>query len=251
MERVQQRNDLNRPETGGIDLMQIAGMLMRHFWIIVFSGVLVGMGALIFTKMTTTPTYTSSTKMYVLSKGQSASDVTSSDLQLSAVLASDYAQLIKDRTVTESVISELGLSMSSEALASKISVDMPGQGRIITISVTDTDPYMAAKLASTVRDTAAAHIKEVMDSEAVNVVEEANIPEGQTLFNYKKNGLVGVVLGMAIAIGIIMLQYMMNDTIKNAEDVERYLGLSTLGSIPLMEKEKRKEKRKKKRAEEA
>lgn len=251
MERVQQRNELNRPDAGGLDLMQIAGMLMRHFWIIVFSGVLVGMGALIFTKMTTTPTYTSSTKMYVLSKGQSASDVTSSDLQLSAVLASDYAQLIKDRTVTESVISELGLSMSSGALASKISVDMPGQGRIITISVTDTDPYMAAKLASTVRDTAAAHIKEVMDSEAVNVVEEANIPEGQTMFNYKKNGLAGIVLGMAIAIGIIMLQYMMNDTIKNAEDVERYLGLSTLGSIPIMEKERRKEKRKKKHAQEA
>ena len=245
MERVQQRNDMNRPQANGIDMMQIAGILLRHFWIIVFSGVLVGMGALIFTKLTTTPTYTSSTKMYVLSRGQSASDVTSSDLQLSAVLASDYAQLIKDRTVTESVIAELGLSMNSAALASKISVDMPGQGRIITISVTDTDPYMAAKLATTVRDTAATHIKEVMDSEAVNVVEEANIPEGQTMFNYKKNGLAGIVLGMAVAIGIIMLQYMMNDTIKNAEDVERYLGLSLLGSIPIMENERRKKKRKK------
>ncbi len=236
---------MNRPQANGIDMMQIAGILLRHFWIIVFSGVLVGMGALIFTKLTTTPTYTSSTKMYVLSRGQSASDVTSSDLQLSAVLASDYAQLIKDRTVTESVIAELGLSMNSAALASKISVDMPGQGRIITISVTDTDPYMAAKLATTVRDTAATHIKEVMDSEAVNVVEEANIPEGQTMFNYKKNGLAGIVLGMAVAIGIIMLQYMMNDTIKNAEDVERYLGLSLLGSIPIMENERRKKKRKK------
>ncbi len=245
MERVQQKNDMNRPQANGIDMMQIAGILLRHFWIIVFSGVLVGMGALIFTKLTTTPTYTSSTKMYVLSRGQSASDVTSSDLQLSAVLASDYAQLIKDRTVTESVIAELGLSMNSAALASKISVDMPGQGRIITISVTDTDPYMAAKLATTVRDTAATHIKEVMDSEAVNVVEEANIPEGQTMFNYKKNGLAGIVLGMAVAIGIIMLQYMMNDTIKNAEDVERYLGLSLLGSIPIMENERRKKKRKK------
>ena len=236
---------MNRPQANGIDMMQIAGILLRHFWIIVFSGVLVGMGALIFTKLTTTPTYTSSTKMYVLSRGQSASDVTSSDLQLSAVLASDYAQLIKDRTVTESVIAELGLSMNSAALASKISVDMPGQGRIITISVTDTDPYMAAKLATTVRDTAATHIKEVMDSEAVNVVEEANIPEGQTMFNYKKNGLAGIVLGMAVAIGIIMLQYMMNDTIKNADDGERYLGLSLLGSIPIMENERRKKKRKK------
>ncbi|MDO4299198.1 MAG: Wzz/FepE/Etk N-terminal domain-containing protein [Lachnospiraceae bacterium] len=239
MEPIQQKRE------NGLDLMQIAGVLLSRFWIIVFSGILVGVCALIFTKMTTTPTYTSSTKMYILSKGQSASDVTSSDLQLSAVLASDYAQLIKDRTVTESVIAELGLSMSSEALASRISVDMPGAGRIITISVTDTDPYMASKLATTVRDTAALHIKEVMNSEAVNVVEEANIPQGQTMFNYKRNGMAGVVLGMAIAIGIIMLQYMMNDTIKNPEDVERYLGLSVLGSIPIMKEESRKEKRRK------
>lgn len=239
MEPKQQKRE------NGLDLMQIAGVLLSHFWIIVFSGILVGVCALIYTKMTTTPTYTSSTKMYILSKGQNASDVTSSDLQLGAVLASDYAQLIKDRTVTESVIAELGLSMSSEALASRITVNMPGAGRIITISVTDTDPYMASKLVTAVRDTAAQHIKEVMNSEAVNVVEEANIPQGQTMGNYKKNGMAGVVVGMAIAIGIIMLQYMMNDTIKNSEDVERYLELSVLGSIPIMKRESKKEKRKK------
>ncbi len=245
MEPLQQQK---RNENNGLDLLQIAGVLLSRFWLILFSGVLVGVCALIFTKVTTTPTYTSSTKMYVLSKSQNSSDLTSSDLQLSATLAGDYAQLIKDRTVTESVISELGLNMSSEALAAKITVNMPNSGRIITISVTDTDPYMASKLATTVRDTAARHIKEVMDSEAVNVVEEANIPQGQTMLNYRRNGLMGVVLGMAIAIGIIMLQYMMNDTIKNPEDVERYLGLSVLGSIPMTQTERKKGKKKQKRA---
>jgi capsular polysaccharide biosynthesis protein len=107
---------------------------------------------------------------------------------------------------------------------------------------------MASKLATTVREKAAEHIKEVMNSEAVNVVEEAEIPQSQTMYNYQKNGLAGVILGMAIAIGIIVLQYMMNDTVKNAEDVERYLGLSVLGSIPIMEKSRRKDKSKKKQA---
>lgn len=243
MEPLQQR----QRQQNGLDLIQIAGVLLGRFWVIVFSGILVGICALILTKMTTTPTYTSSTKLYVLSKDQSSSDVTSSDLQLSAVLASDYAQLIKDRTVTESVISELGLSMSSAALASKIAVEMPNSGRIITISVTDTDPYLASKIATAVRDTAARHIKEVMNSEAVNVVEEANIPEGQAMYNYKRNGLMGVILGMAVAVGIIMLQYMMNDTIKTPEDVERYLELSVLGTIPVMDNSRKKAKRKKKK----
>lgn len=226
---------IRRNETEKLDLMEIFGVLLSRFWVIVFAGILLGVCALIFTKLTTVPVYTSSTKIYILSKDQSSVDVTSSDLQLSAILANDYAQLIKDRTVAEGVISELGLGISSEALISKITVTMPDAGRIITISVTDTDPYMACKLATTVRDVAALHIKDVMDSEAVNIVEEANIPQGQTLTNYKRNGLAGVIVGMAIAIGIIMLQYMMNDTIKREEDVQRYLGLSVLGAIPVMQ----------------
>jgi len=38
----------------------------------------------------------------------------------------------------------------------------------------------------------------------------------------------------------------MNDTIQTAEDVERYLQLSTLGTIPLLQTDKKKKKRVKK-----
>ena len=151
----------------------------------------------------------------------------------------------------EGVIAELGLSTTPEALSSRVTVNMPDSGRIITISVSDEDPYMASKLTTEIRDKAALHIKEVMDSEAVNIVEEANIPRGQTLANYKKNGVTGVVAGMALAIGIIVLMYMMNDTINKPEDVERYLGLSVLGSIPFTEEERKSSaSRKKKGADE-
>ena len=242
---------LQQTEDDVLDLREIFGVFWSRFWVIVFSGVLVCMCALIYTKVTTEPLDTSSTKIYVLNKGEDNSDVTNSDLQLGAALASDYAQLIRDRTVAESVISELGLNMSAEALMSRISVTMPTSGRIITISVSDGDPYTASRLASTVRDTAAAHIKEVMNSEAVNVVEEANIPQGQSMGNYKKNGLLGAAAGIAVAVIIIFLQYLMNDTIKKPEDVERYVGLSVLGSIPIMKEESsrhmKKEKRKKAR----
>lgn len=230
---------LQQEQENSLDLWEIAGVLLRRFWIIFFSGVLVAICALILTRLTTTPMYTSSTKMYILSKSDTAGDLSSSDLQLSATLAGDYAQLIKDRTVTESVISELGLGMSSATLANRISVNMPNSGRIITISVSDEDPYMACKIATTVRDMAALHIKEVMNSEAVNVVEEANIPTGQTMSNYKRNALMGFAAGIAIAIAIILLQYMMNDTVKNADDVERYLQLSVLGAIPIIEQGKK------------
>lgn len=238
---------VRKNEQQAIDLMEVIHIFLSRFWVIVFAGILAGTCALIYTKVTTVPVYVSSTKIYILEKGENASNVTSSDLQLGATLASDYAQLIKDRTVAEGVISELGLNMSADALVSRINVTMPNSGRIITISVSDADPYLASKLASTVRDVAAVHIKDVMNSEAVNVVEDANIPQGQSLGNYKKNGLMGAVAGMALVMGILFLQYMLNDTIKNPEDVERYLEISVLGSLPIMEEERDKKKNKKKK----
>lgn len=227
-----------------IDLMEVLHVMLSRFWLILFTGILVGICALIYTKATTTPVYTSSTKMYILSKTEDATAVNSSDLALSATLANDYAQLIKDRTVMESVISELGLSMSASDLASRVNVTLPDSGRIVTISVSDPDPYMASKLATQVRDMAAVHIQEVMDTGAVNVVEEANIPQAQTLGNYKRNAAMGVLAGMVLAMAVIFLRYMMNDTIKRPEDVERYLGVSVLGSIPVIEEEKKSRKRK-------
>ena len=49
-----------------------------------------------------------------------------------------------------------------------------------------------------------------------------------------------------IAVAIILIRFIMNDTIQTAEDVERYLQLSTLGTIPLLQTDKKKKKRVKK-----
>ena len=224
-------------EQAGFDTWQIIRYVLRRIWIVIFSGVLFGLCALIVTKMTTTPTYTSSTKMYILEKDESSESLNGGNLQLGATIAKDYAQLIKDRQVAESVIAELGLTCTAESLISRISVSIPNEGRILTISATDTDPYMASKIATAVRDKAAVHIKEVMNSDAINVVEEANIPIGQAMYSYQRNGMIGAGLGVAVSVGIILLLYTMNDSIKTAADVERYLGLTVLGTIPVMEPE--------------
>ena len=93
---------------------------------------------------------------------------------------------------------------------------------------------------------AANHIKNVMDIDAVNVVETANIPEQKVSPSISKNGVIGGLVGVLIAAAVILISYLSNDTIKTQEDVERYLQLSTLGTIPLLQTDKKKKKRAKK-----
>ena len=231
-----EQNQMNNDEIE-IDLREIFSVLLSHLGIIILSGLVLGLVAIVGTKVFITPQYQSVTKMYVLAK-QNNDTLTSADMQTSTLLTKDYAEMIQSRTVTEAVIAQLGLDMTHEQLVKKISVSNTTDTRIITISVLDKDPYMARDIANAVRDTAAEHIKNVMNSEAVNVVDEANIPAEQYSPSVSKNGL--------IAVAIILIRFIMNDPIQTAEDVERYLQLSTLGTIPLLQTDKKKKKRAKK-----
>ena len=153
-----------------LDFADVLYILKGKKWFILLTGILVGIlvtGAAI---LFLTPQYESVTKMYVLSK-QDGNTITNQDMQTSLSLTKDYAELIKSRTVTESVIKQLSLDMEPEDLLKKISVDSASDTRILSVAVRDADPYLACKIADTLRETAALHIKNVMNIDAVNVVE--------------------------------------------------------------------------------
>lgn len=240
---MEQQNLQNNDEIE-IDVLELFHVLLDKIWVIILAGAVAALAVVAATILFITPQYQSTTKMYVLSK-QDSNTLTSQDMQTSLSLTKDYAELIKSRIVTEGVITQLNLDMTHEQLLSKMTVDSATDTRILSISVRDADPYVACEIANAIRDVAANHIKNVMDIDAVNVVETANIPENKISPSIKKNGLVGGVAGVAIAIAIILITYLSNDTIKTQEDVERYLGLSTLGTIPMTEAD-RKNKNKKK-----
>ena len=230
-----------------IDVLELFHVLLNKFWIILLAGIIAGLAFIGGTILFITPQYESTTKMYVLSK-QDNNTLTQQDMQTSLSLTKDYAELIKSRTVTEGVIAQLNLDLTHEELLKKMAVDSATDTRILSITVTDADPYEACKIANAIRDVAANHIKNVMDIDAVNVVETANIPDQQSSKKKNKNGIIGVLLGVLLSVAIILIAYISNDTVKTQEDVEKYLGLSVLGTIPLTETDRKKKKKKQKKA---
>ena len=234
---------VNNDEEREIDLGEIVHLLLSKLWIIILSGVVFCLATVMGTMLLVTPKYESTTKIVVLSK-QDSNTLTNQDMQISTSLTKDYVELIKSRTVLEGVIAQLNLNITYQQLLGKLTVDTSTDSRIVTIIVSDEDPYTASEMANAIRDMAAEHIQSVMDIEAVNVVDSANIPSEKASPSLAKNGVIGGLLGVIIAMAIVIIIYLTNDTIKVEEDVERYLGLSVLGSIPYSEKESRSKKQK-------
>ncbi|MBR1931131.1 MAG: protein-tyrosine kinase [Lachnospiraceae bacterium] len=233
----------NNDDVIEIDLKELFGLVIHWLWLIVLCGLLAGAVGFAISKFVITPQYASTTKVYILNR-QNSDTLTYSDLQMGSQLTKDYAQLIKSRDVLEAVIRAATLNESYNSFASRVTVETLTDTRIIAITVTDDNPAMAQYLADEIRTIAADHIKNVMDIQAVNVAEMANLPTAPASPSVTKWTAIGFLLGAFLSAMIIIIQFLVDDTIKTSEDVERYLGLSTLAMIPTKEDESKKKRRK-------
>lgn len=230
-----------------IDLREIFMVLLHWWWVMLLSAIIIGASAFAVSKFVITPTYESTTRIVILSKQNESTSLTYSDVQLGTQLTKDYAELIKSRYVIEQVLETFRLDTDYEDFIEKVDVVTPTDTRIIDITMTDPDPLLAKEMVDEIRTVAAVRIKEVMDIEAVNVVDEGNLPENPANPSIPKWTVIGALLGAFAAAAVILIRFLLDDTIKTSEDVEKYLNLSTLALIPISVTEEEEAGKKKRR----
>ena len=220
-----------------IDLGEIFGLILHWIWLILLVAFICGAIGFAFSKYVLPEQFKSTTRVYILNQNDSSNAMSQSEMQAGAQLTKDYGQLITSRTVLEQVIEDLSLtdSYTYEQFKEKIAVSTPTDTRLIDITVTDTDPKTAQNIANDVRIVASEHIQNVMQIDAVNVVDEANLPTKKAAPSNGRNALIAAMLGALFVSAIVIIRFLMDDTIKTSDDVEKYLGLSTLALIPLDE----------------
>ena len=218
-----------------IDLRGLFSAIMNRLTIIILVGILVGGMAFVYTQYFVDQLYVAKTKVYILNKqDENQKYLTSQDVALSTYLAKDYESLLTTDPVLDEVKKELNLELSTPAIASMISVELEEDTRIMNISVTSTDPKLAKKIADKVREVANGRLKEIMDGlEPVRSVDEAKLPTAPSYPNVEKNMMIGFIVGFGVALLVIIILYILDDTIKTPDDIEKRLGVSVLAAIPL------------------
>ena len=215
-----------------IDLLGLVYYLKKKIAILLTVTAVFALVSFVISAFFVVPEYTASTRVYVLNRANDQ-NLASSDFSIANYMIKDYTILITGQNVTDKVVQKLGLQMSAGALSGKISVTAQENTRVLQISVTDTDPQRAAEIANCVREEAAVQIKSIMDVDAVNLVYEAKVPGAPSSPNVGKNTLLWAAIGLIAAIAVLAAIFMLDDAIRTEEDVERYLGLGTLGIIPI------------------
>lgn len=218
-----------------IDLIQLLLALKQRIWAILVAAVICGAIAGAYTKMVMTPQYRSTAMVYILSKETTLTSL--ADLQIGSQLTKDYKVIVTSRPVLEDVIQQMNLGMNYNQLKGKITIDNPTDTRILSITVEDPDPLLAKELVDAVAQTSSEYIGDIMEMVPPKTIEQGVVATHQSSPNTRKNVMMGALIGIVLVCGLVTLEFILNDTIKTEEDVERYLGISVLASVPEREGE--------------
>ncbi|WBB07048.1 Wzz/FepE/Etk N-terminal domain-containing protein [Streptococcus alactolyticus] len=217
-----------------IDVLYLLRKLWSRKFFIIFIALVVGTVALLGSVFLIKPKYTSTTRIYVVSR--TADSITNQDLQAGSYLVKDYQEVITSNEVLSSVIDKEKLSLTPNELSSMISVTIPTDTRVISISVEDDNAQEATTIANTVREVAAEKIKSVTKVDDVTTLEAAEVPKEPSSPNIKRNTLIGVIAGGVLAVISIIILEVLDDRVRRPEDIEDVLGLPLLGIVPDIDK---------------
>jgi capsular exopolysaccharide synthesis family protein len=149
-----------------------------------------------------------------------------------------YAKIANSPKVTGAVVKQLDLDLTPEQLAGKITATAPTDTVLVDLVVKDVSPTRARDIANSV---ATQFAKVVSDLErpatgrpspvSVTVVRPADLPLAPVSPRTGVNIALGLLVGLALGVGVAVLRETLDTSIKTSEDLQKLTGSSALGVI--------------------
>ena len=217
-----------------IDVLSLLRTIWRKKFLILLTAILTTGLAFAYSAFLATPQYDSTTRLYVVTQSSdNVAGITNQDLQAGSFLVKDYKEIILSQDVLKNVTTTLGIT---DDIKEKITVNIPVDTRILSITVRDSDPNQAATIANTLRDEAAKKIIEVTKVSDVTTLEAALPAEKPSTPQTKRNLVLGFIVGAFLATALVLVLEVLDDRVKRPQDIEEGLGMTLLGVVPQADK---------------
>ena len=220
-----------------IDVFAMLKTLWKRKFSIVLVALVFAIAAFGYSAFLAKKEYQSTSRIYVVSRqNQDNNALTNSDLQAGSYLVKDYREIILSQNVLSQAIEELKLDLTPAELSKKISVSVPTDTRILSITAKDGNPKEAARIANGLRNVAAEKIISVTKVSDVTTLDEAEVPQSPSSPNIKRNVLLGFIAGAGLMVVLMVVVEVLDDRVKRPEDIEELMGLTLLGIVPDIKK---------------
>ncbi len=212
--------------------------IIRRDWAVVVALTVLGCALGVALAIGTTPVYMASVRLFVATSTNNSPTDLAQGNTFTQDRVQSYTDLATSPTVTEPVVARLGLKLTSQQLAAKVSADAPQNKVLINLHVTDTDPATAATLANAVAAQFATAVEETEKTDTggkpvvrLTVTHPATVPTTPIKPNKTADIGIGIALGLLVGFGIVVLREIIDNTVKSPQDFEE-LGVPVLGLVP-------------------
>lgn len=212
------------------DLLQMLGYLLRRSWIILLAMAIFAVAGYAISKKNEVPRYTASCQVFVY---RTDSDGNYNDALTSLFLVKDTEAILKGGTIAKKVVAKLELPISHQMISSGLKVTYAEDTHVLTLTFTDTNPKRAAAILNTLCEEAPAVLQEHLKTLSFTVMDEAEIPLVPTKGSVTRDTILAAAIGLVLSGAALVVLFLLDDTIRSEDDVERYLGVSTLTAITL------------------
>lgn len=194
-----------------LSLIDIFFTLLKKWWIILISAIVIGALSFTYFSFIATPTYTSNARILV-GREEDPRDTTTSftinTLNIATNLTKEFSYLIKEPIVLDPVVKSLGLKASAKAVSGAVSVSIPGNElRILDISVRASTPEMAYKLNNEIINQCALILPTIHEHAKIEIIvtSPASVPASPSAPNVAGYTALGVFLGAVLSAVAVLI----------------------------------------------
>jgi len=221
-----------------MDLRALMGVLHKY-WISLVICLLAGAALAVGYLQIAHPKYTASSQVFLSVQGGTTTSDLVQGANYSNTVAQSYAKLVTTPEVLGAVINNLSLNTTAEQLADEITTSIPTTTSLISISVVNGDPNLAASIAQNTASSLQATVKKLSPVDAnqnstivATIVTPAIAPLKPTSPNVALTLALGIIIGLAVGIGQAVLRKTLDISIRSDSDVAHATDHSVLARIP-------------------
>ena len=216
-----------------INIRDFLNYLKKYVLVIAAVALALVIGVFIYDKSIKKPLYTTYTTIILTksNEAQTGTTITQNDILLNQKLVETYSKIIKSKLVLEQVISETGVTYTTEELSENVSVEAYENTEMLKISVTDQDPELAASIANSIAQVFSGEIAKIYQINNISVVDVAVTPEEVSNNTLKRDLLLALFVSIFGTIGVVFVVYYFDDTVKLTDDLEEEIGMPVVAKV--------------------
>ncbi len=219
-----------------INLMDLLKLCVRRWWALIIGIVIGALIAGLYTEFFITPIYTSVCTLYSENTKDvldtEATSVNLTNIVTRQTLVKTYAEVLSSNIFLKKIAKETGLGYNHAQLLSMLSMTSKNGTEILVVRVSSPNPKHAYLIADCIMKNASQQVGEVVDGGSMNPLDEPEIPSSPSSPNMTKNIQLGAIAGLVVSLIIIFIIEIIDNKIKNAEQVAESFDYPVLGEIP-------------------